>query len=197
MIYYPATTRHYLIFSTFMPHSSPNSLLTPITSPHTSKHLKPFAGTSSMFTSAPSTPHLKPKPSPISNQQLLDTINLSLLPSRNTTLELFTHSLQLFQLSTPLGKAGNSLLHRTSPSPLPISIPSLSIADTFCSFFSDKISSLLFPLQSLLATQFSTADLPPTPIPPPPPSQSSLQIIHPASEAEVLLLLNSLPNKQR
>src|SRR6218665_3155979 len=29
-----------------------------------------------------------------------------------------------------------------------------------------------------------------------PPSQSSLQILHPASEAEVLLLLNSLPNKQ-
>src|SRR6218665_395580 len=25
----PSTTRHYLIFSAFMPHSSPNSLLTP------------------------------------------------------------------------------------------------------------------------------------------------------------------------
>src|SRR6218665_1869696 len=37
---YPATTRHYLISSTFMPHSSPNSLLMPTTSgsPHTSKH---------------------------------------------------------------------------------------------------------------------------------------------------------------
>src|SRR6218665_3345024 len=52
---YPATTRHYLISSTFMPHSSPSSLLMPTTpgSPHTSKHLNPFAGTSSMFTSAP------------------------------------------------------------------------------------------------------------------------------------------------
>src|SRR6218665_3697763 len=52
---YPATTRHYLISSTFMPHSSPNSLLMPTTpgSPHTSKHLNPFAGTSNMFTSAP------------------------------------------------------------------------------------------------------------------------------------------------
>src|SRR6218665_4215129 len=40
---YPATTRHYLISSTFMPHSSPNSLLMPTTpgSPHTSKHLNP------------------------------------------------------------------------------------------------------------------------------------------------------------
>src|SRR6218665_85155 len=94
---YPATTRHYIISSTFMPHSSPNSLLTPTTpgSPHTSKHLKPFAGTSSMFTSAPSTPHLEPKPSPISNQPPIhvDTIYLSLLPSRNTTLHSFTPAL--------------------------------------------------------------------------------------------------------
>src|SRR6218665_66483 len=92
-----------------------------------------------------------------------------------------------------LWRAVNSLLHRKSPSPLPNSIPSPSIADTFCSFFSDKISSLCFTLQSLLASQSSTADSPP---PIPPPSQSSLQIHRPASEAEVLLLLNSLPNKQ-
>src|SRR6218665_3376004 len=192
---YPATTRHYLISSTFMPHSSPNSLLTPITlgSPHTSKHLKPFAGTSSMYTSAPSTPHLEPKPSPISNQPPIDTINLSLPPSRNTTLHSFTPA-----LPTPrhLWRAVNSLLQRKSLSPLPSSIPFPSIADTFCSFFSDKISSLRFTLQSLLASQSSTADSPSHPIPPPPPSQSSLQIIHPASEAKVLLLLNSLPNKQ-
>src|SRR6218665_893267 len=98
---YPATTRHYLISSTFMPHSSPNSLLTPITpgSPHTSKHLKPFAGTSSMYTSAPSNPHLEPKPSPISNQPLIDTINLSLLPSRNTTLHSFTSALPTLDTS--------------------------------------------------------------------------------------------------
>src|SRR6218665_3996230 len=176
-----------------MPHSSANSLLMPTTpgSPHTSKHLKPFAGTSSMFTSAPSTPHLEPKPSPISNQPPIDTINLSLLPSRNTTL---IHS----SSSNPrhLWRAVNSLLRRKSPSPLPTSIPSPSIADTFCSFFSDKISSLRVTLQSLLASQSSTADPPPPPIPPPPPSQSSLKILHPASETEVLLLLNSLPNKQ-
>src|SRR6218665_3190687 len=88
---------NYLISSTFMPHSSPNSLLMPTTpgSPHTSKHLKPFAGTSSMFTSAPSTPHLEPKPSPISNQPPIDTMNLSLLPSRNTTLLSFTPALPI------------------------------------------------------------------------------------------------------
>src|SRR6218665_264885 len=52
-----------------------------------------------------------------------------------------------------LWRAVNSLLHRKSPSPLPTSIPSPSIADTFCSFFSDKISSLRITLQSLLASQ--------------------------------------------
>src|SRR6218665_1123914 len=192
---YPATTRHYLISSTSMPHSSLNNLLMPTTpgSPHTSKHLKPFAGTSSMFTSAPSTPHLEPKPSPISNQPLIDTINLSLLPSRNTTLLSFTPvlpTLDTFGEQLTIFFIANLPLHSYT------SIPSPSIADTFCSFFSDKISSLRFTLQSLLASQSSTADPPPTPIPPPPPSQSSLQILHPASEAEVLLLLNSLPNKQ-
>src|SRR6218665_471797 len=97
---YPATTRHYLISSTFMPHSSQNNLLTPTTpgSPHTFKHLKPFAGTSSMFTSAPSTPHLEPKPSPISNKPPIDTINLSLLPSRNTTLLSFTPPLSTLDI---------------------------------------------------------------------------------------------------
>src|SRR6218665_1714030 len=61
----------------------------------------------------------------------------------------------------------NSLLHRKSPSPLPTSIPPPSIADTFSSFFSDKISSLRVTLQSLLASQSSTADPPPPPIPQP------------------------------
>src|SRR6218665_3580834 len=116
--------------------------------------------TSSMFTSAPSTPHLEPKPSPISNQPLIDTINLSFL--------LFTHIIHSSS-SNPrhLLTAVNSLLHRKSPSPPPTSIPPPSIADTFCSFFSDKISSLRVTLQSILASQSSTADPPPTPIPPP------------------------------
>ena len=95
-----------------------------------------------------------------------------------------------------LWRAVNSLLHRKSSSPLPSSIPSPSMADTFCSFFSDKISSLRFTLQSLLDSQSSNTDPPPFPNPTPPVSQSSLPILHPASEAEVSLLLNSLPNKQ-
>ena|SRR6218665_810885 len=59
----------------------------------------------------------------------------------------------------------------------------------YCSFFSDKISSLRFTLQSLLTSQSSTVDSPPPPIPAPPPSQSSLQILYLASEAEFSLLL--------
>ena len=96
-----------------------------------------------------------------------------------------------------LWRAVNSLLHRKSSSPLPSSIPSPSIADTFCSFFSDKISSLRFTLQSLLDSNSPSPDpLLPSPNPTPPASQSSLSILSPASETEVSLLLNSLPNKQ-
>src|SRR6218665_1265150 len=111
-----------------------------------------------MFTSAPSTPHLEPKPSPISNQPPIDTINLSLLPSRNTTT---TYSSLIHSSSSNprhLWRAVNSLLHRKSPSPLPTSISSPSIADTFCSFFSDQISSLRFTLQSLLDSHAASTD---------------------------------------
>src|SRR6218665_2282717 len=106
-----------------MPHSSPNSLLTPITcgSPHTSKHLKPFAGTSS----APSTPHLELKPSPISNQPLIDTINLSLLPSRNTTLQSFTLALPTLDTSgeqSTLFFIANLPLHSLPPFHPPLSL---------------------------------------------------------------------------
>src|SRR6218665_795061 len=117
---YPTTIRHYLISSTFMSHSSPNTLLTPITpgSPRTFKHLKPFAGISSMYTSAPLTPHLEPKPSPISNQSLIDTINLSLLPSRNTTLHSFPPALPTLDTSgeqSTLFSIANLPIHSLAP----------------------------------------------------------------------------------
>src|SRR6218665_2209490 len=124
---YPATTRHYLISSTLMPHSSPNSLLTPITpgSPHTFKHLKLFAGTSTTATSAPTTPHLEPKPAPTSNQPLIDTINLSLLPSRNTTLHSFTPALPTLDTSgeqSTLFFIANIPLHSLAPFHPPLSL---------------------------------------------------------------------------
>src|SRR6218665_831836 len=96
----------------------------------------------------------------------------------------------------PLWRAVNSLVHRKSSSPLPSSIPSPSIADTLCSFFSDKISSLHFTLQSLLYSHAASTDPLPSPGLTPPISHSSLPILFPASEAEVSLLLNSLPSKQ-
>src|SRR6218665_3113308 len=105
-----------------MPHSSPNCLLMPITSgsPHTFKHLKPFAGTSSMYrsTSAPLKSHLEPKPSPISNQPLIDTINLALLRSRNTTLHSFTPALPTLDTSgeqSTLFFIANLPLHSLAP----------------------------------------------------------------------------------
>src|SRR6218665_2695203 len=93
-----------------------------------------------MFTSAPSTPRLEPKPSPISNQPLTDTINF--IAAEQKYYSSLIHS----SSSNPRHLWVNSLLHRKSPSPLPTSIPSPSIADTFCSFFSDTISSLRFTL---------------------------------------------------
>src|SRR6218665_1973773 len=56
---------------------------------------------------------------------------------------------------------------------------------------------LLFALQPAFTPLLSTVDSPPPHIPLLPlPPKSSLQIICPASEAEVSLFLNSLPNKQ-
>jgi len=110
-----------------MPHSSLNSHLTPITSgsPHTSKHSRPFAGTSSTSTTAPSTLHLELKPSPLSNQPLIDTIHLSLLPSRNTTLHSFTPALPTLDTSgeqLTLFFIANLPLHSPPPSHPPLSL---------------------------------------------------------------------------
>jgi Reverse transcriptase (RNA-dependent DNA polymerase) len=98
-----------------------------------------------------------------------------------------------------LWKTINQLLHRNSSSPLPNSLPSSSIAESFCSFFSGKISTLRLSLQSLLpnTTTHSPADASSSnydsPLSPP---RSSLSIFEPASESEVSHLLHSLPNKQ-
>src|SRR6218665_422208 len=90
-----------------------------------------------MYTSAPSTPHLEP--SPISNQPLIDTTNLSF-----SAKQKYYSSLIHSSSSNPrhLWRAVNSLLHLKSPSQLPSSIPSPSIADTYCSFFIPKFHPL-------------------------------------------------------
>src|SRR6218665_894370 len=162
---YPATTRRYLISSTFMPHSLPNSLLTPTTSGslHTSKPLKHFVGTSRRSTSATSTPCTSRAEALTNLKSATHRYHKLVIAAKQKYYSSLIHS----SSSNPrhLWRAVNSLLHRKSPSPLPTSIPSPSIADTFCSFFSDKISSLRFTLQSLLASQPSAAASPPTSIP--------------------------------
>src|SRR6218665_1280666 len=99
--------------------------------------------------------------------------------------------------STP--KTINQLLHRNSSSPLPSSLPPSSIAESFCSFFSGKITTLRLSLQSLSSktTIDSSPDIPSTtdhsPTSPPPASLSTFQL---TSETEIFHLLQSLPNKQ-
>src|SRR6218665_1753096 len=51
-----------------------------------------------------------------------------------------------------LWKTVNNLLHRGNSNPLPDSIPHASIADSFASFFTNKVSSLRLSLQTLLPT---------------------------------------------
>jgi len=82
--------------------------------------LKYFAGTSRTSTSAPSIPHLEPKPSPISNQPLIETINSSLLPNRNATLHSFISA------CSPPSQSSHQSLYRVSEaevSPLLNSLP--------------------------------------------------------------------------
>src|SRR6218665_1823561 len=98
-----------------------------------------------------------------------------------------------------LWKTINQLLHRNSSSPLPNSLPPSSIAESFCSFFSGKITTLRLSLQSLSSK--TTINSPPA-IPsttddsPPSPPPASLSTFQPTSETEVFNLLQYLPNKQ-
>src|SRR6218665_517578 len=68
-----------------------------------------------------------------------------------TAKKKFYSSLVHSRSSNPrlLWKTINQLLHRNSSSPLPNSLPPSSIAESFCSFFSGKITTLRLSLQSL------------------------------------------------
>src|SRR6218665_1446832 len=60
-----------------------------------------------------------------------------------------------------LWKTINNLLHRGNASPIPDSIPHASTADSFASFFTNKVSSLRLSLQTLLptSTQYDSSPL--------------------------------------
>jgi len=75
-------------------------------------------------------------------------------------------------------KTINQLLHRNSSSPIPNSLPSCSIAKSFCSFFSGKITTLCLSLISK-----TTIDSPPSPStthdsPPSPPEATLNTFLH-------------------
>ena len=82
----------------------------------------------------------------------------------------------------------NKLLHRKSSSPLHTTSPGTSLADSFASFFTGKISKLRLSLTSHPATSS-----PPSPSPPATPPNFS--VFTPASEPEVYKILSSCPNK--
>ena len=87
-----------------------------------------------------------------------------------------------------LWKAVNKILHRTARHSLPSSSPSKSLPDSFASFFTDKIDQLR------LAFTPSNTSNPHLPSPPSlPPDFSSFT---PATDVEILKLINLSPNKQ-
>src|SRR6218665_3018848 len=95
-----------------------------------------------------------------------------------------------------LWKTVNNLLHRGNSNPLPDSIPHASIADTFASFFTNKVSSLRLSLQTLLPTStqydYPLADKNDSILPP----AASFNLFELATEAEITTLIHASQNKQ-
>ena len=83
----------------------------------------------------------------------------------------------------------NKLLHQKSASSLPSSSSPSSLADSFASFFTDKIHKLRLSLAAI-----SSVLSPHSPSPPVTPPQFSS--FRPASESEISQLLLNCPNKQ-
>ena len=83
----------------------------------------------------------------------------------------------------------NKLLHRKSSSPLPTSSPGTSLADSFASFSTGKISKLRLSLTRNPATSSPHS-------PPPPATPPNFSVFTPVSESEVHKILSNCPNKQ-
>src|SRR6218665_3859830 len=90
---------------------------------------------------------------------LTNRYHSQLLSAKKRYLSSLVHS----NSSNPrnLWKTVNNLLHRGNSNPLPDSIPHASIADSFASFFTNKVSSLRLSLQTLLptSTQYDSSPL--------------------------------------
>ena len=87
-----------------------------------------------------------------------------------------------------LWKTINHILHRKNTSPLPTTIPTVSLAQTFAQFFSDKVTKLHLTLTTK-----------PSSTPPhfnPPQSPTPFPLFRPATTLEISKLLHESPNKQ-
>jgi len=83
----------------------------------------------------------------------------------------------------------NNLLHRKSYSLLPTFTSASSLADSFASFFTDKISKFRFSLLNNSALVSSHSHSPPAL----PPDYSTFKLV---TESEISKILSSCPNKQ-
>ena len=94
---------------------------------------------------------------PLSSLSATNTTSSSCLPKKSTTPAWY---LQPSTNPKRLWKTVNKLLHRKSSSPLPITSPGTSLADSFTSFITGKISKLrLFLLPATLLHHLHTHPL--------------------------------------
>src|SRR6218665_3053498 len=128
-------------------------------------------------------------------QTLTNRYHSQLLSAKKRYLSSLVHS----NSSNPrnLWKTVKNLLHRGNSSPLPDSIPHASIADSFASFFTNKVSSLRLSLQTLLPTsmQYDSSPLDDKNDSILPPA-ASFNLFEPATEAEITNLIHASQNKQ-
>src|SRR6218665_2187077 len=128
-------------------------------------------------------------------QNLTNRYHSQLLSAKKRYLSSLVHS----NSSNPrnLWKTVNNLLHRGNSSLLPDSIPHSSIADSFASFFTNKVSSLRLSLQTLLptSTQYDSSPLDDkndSTLP----TAASFNLFGHATEAEITNLIHTSQNKQ-
>src|SRR6218665_1582733 len=126
---------------------------------------------------------------------LTNRYHSQLLSAKKRYLSSLVHS----NSSNPqnLWETVNNLLHRGNSNPLPDSIPHASIADSFASFFTNKVSSLPLSLQTLLptSTQYDSSPLDDKNDSILPPA-ASFNLFEPATEAEITTLIHASQNKQ-
>jgi len=123
---------------------------------------------------------------PPSNLSTTNTTSSSCLPKKSTTP---ASCLQPPTTPNVFGKQSTNSYTRKSSSPLPTTSPGISLADSFASFFTGKISKLRLSLTNHPATSSPHS---PSPAATPP----NFSVFTSASEFEVYKILANCPNKQ-